>query len=32
MEGDNIEQHAANRAGMPEDIAKCAEYLIGVVS
>lgn len=28
MEGDDAEKHAANRAGMPEDIAECAEWLI----
>jgi NAD(P)-dependent dehydrogenase (short-subunit alcohol dehydrogenase family) len=28
MEGDDAEKHAANRAGMPEDIAGCAEWLI----
>jgi NAD(P)-dependent dehydrogenase (short-subunit alcohol dehydrogenase family) len=29
IEGDDAEKHAANRAGMPEDIAECAEWLIG---
>ncbi len=26
---DDAEKHAVNRAGMPEDIAECAEWLIG---
>lgn len=29
IEGDDAEKFAANRAGMPEDIAECAEWLIG---
>ena len=29
VQGDDAEKHAANRAGMPEDIAECAEWLIG---
>lgn len=29
IEADDAEKHAANRAGMPEDIAECAEWLIG---
>ena len=29
IEGDDAEKHATNRAGMPEDIAECAEWLIG---
>jgi len=29
IEGDDAEKHAVNRAGMPEDIAECAEWLIG---
>jgi len=29
IEGDDAEKFAANRAGMPEDIADCAEWLIG---
>lgn len=29
IEGDDVEKHAANRAGKPEDIAECAEWLIG---
>ena len=29
VEGDDAEKFAANRAGMPEDIAECAEWLIG---
>lgn len=29
IEGDDAEKHAANRAGMPEDIAECVEWLIG---
>jgi NAD(P)-dependent dehydrogenase (short-subunit alcohol dehydrogenase family) len=29
LEGDDAEKHAANRGGMPEDIAECAEWLIG---
>lgn len=29
MEADDVEKHATNRAGMPEDIAECAEWLIG---
>ena len=29
IEGDDAEKHATNRAGKPEDIAECAEWLIG---
>ena len=29
IEGDDAEKHASNRAGKPEDIAECAEWLIG---
>ena len=29
IEADDAEKHATNRAGMPEDIAECAEWLIG---
>lgn len=29
IEGDDAEKFAANRGGMPEDIADCAEWLIG---
>lgn len=29
IQDDDAEKHAANRAGMPEDIAECAEWLIG---
>lgn len=29
MEGDDAEKHAANRSGMPEDIAEAAEFLLG---
>ncbi|KAK5941475.1 hypothetical protein PMZ80_006754 [Knufia obscura] len=29
IEGDDAEKFAANRAGMPEDIADCVEWLIG---
>lgn len=29
IEGDDAEKFAANRGGMPEDIAECAEWLIG---
>lgn len=29
IEGDDAEKHATNRAGRPEDIAECAEWLIG---
>jgi NAD(P)-dependent dehydrogenase (short-subunit alcohol dehydrogenase family) len=29
IEADDAEKHAANRAGMPEDIAECAEWLVG---
>lgn len=29
IEGDDSEKFAVSRAGMPEDIAECAEYLIG---
>ena len=29
IEADDAERHPTNRAGMPEDIAECAEWLIG---
>ena len=29
IEADDAEKHAVNRGGMPEDIAECAEWLIG---
>jgi ribonuclease Z len=29
IEGDDAEKFAANRGGMPEDIAECAEWLVG---
>lgn len=29
IEGDDAEKHSTNRAGKPEDIAECAEWLIG---